>query len=127
MSYSKIAYALPFRARKISLVGSRKIPAVTSPKDYDFLVLCRRRKSKIKKLRRDGYVLEAGQKSCYGHLFLERFVSLRKDDINIILTDSPKFYADFITATKVCIALNLVDRVDRVKVHKAVLYGEVST
>jgi len=107
--------------RKVRRVGSQNIVGVT-PNDSDFLVLCSRRESTLKRLEKLGYLVESGRESSYGAVFLKDFVSLRKNKINIILTSDKKFFLNFLMANKVCVDLQLTSREDRVKVHKTLLY-----
>jgi hypothetical protein len=51
------------------------------------------------------------------------FASLRRDQDNLIVTDSDEFATRFLAATKVCRRLNLLDKSDRIAVFQAVLYG----
>jgi hypothetical protein len=53
------------------------------------------------------------------------FVSLRKDDANLIVTRSPEFYRRFHAATVIATELNILDKPKRVRVFQAVLYGNV--
>lgn len=118
-----LAPNIPFKPRAYALVGSRVIKGVEDPKDYDYIVLCRRRRSKIKKLEKAGFHVEAGRASCYGAEFLKSFVSLRRGVIDIILTQDRSFYRNFIRASDVCVALDLISREDRIRVHKTLMYG----
>lgn len=52
------------------------------------------------------------------------FMSWRGDDeVNLIVTASPKFAARHRVATSLCKRLNLMDKSDRIALFQAVLYG----
>jgi hypothetical protein len=51
------------------------------------------------------------------------FVSIRKGDINLIVTEDKGFYDKFLLATHVCKTLNVMEKVNRVMVFQAILYG----
>jgi hypothetical protein len=54
---------------------------------------------------------------------LGQFVSFRRGDMNIIVTDSPDFYAKFELATHVAAALNIQRKRGRIMLFQAMLYG----
>lgn len=51
------------------------------------------------------------------------FVSLRNETMNFIVTDDEEFYKKFMLATHVCKFLNVQDKLDRICVFQAILYG----
>lgn len=51
------------------------------------------------------------------------FNSWRRGDVNLIVTTDPQFARKHRAANKVCKALNLMAKADRVLVFQAVLYG----
>jgi hypothetical protein len=51
------------------------------------------------------------------------FISIRKNDLNLIVTHKNEFYNKFVAATTVARLLNVKTRSDRVALFKAVLYG----
>jgi len=53
------------------------------------------------------------------------FVSLTKDDANLIVTKSGEFYRRFHAATVIATELNILDKPKRVRVFQAILYGNV--
>lgn len=53
-----------------------------------------------------------------------RFVSWRKGDINLIVTEHEEFFNKHKIAGYVCKRLNLTDKKDRILVYHAILYGE---
>ncbi len=53
------------------------------------------------------------------------FLSLKRDEINLIITKSQKFVDKFLLATSLTKRLNLMDKDDRIAVFRAVLYGEI--
>lgn len=54
----------------------------------------------------------------------DEFESWTKDDLNLILTSDIEFYNRFVSATTVCAHLNVLDKEDRKKVFRSVLYTE---
>lgn len=52
--------------------------------------------------------------------------SFRKDDINLIVTNSNEFYSKFRLAAAVCRRLNLASKQDRIIIHRAIMNGEES-
>ena len=52
------------------------------------------------------------------------FQSLRKGEINLIVTSCPIFFGKFRLATKVAKQLNLLKKQDRVALFQAILYGK---
>lgn len=55
----------------------------------------------------------------------ENFKSWRKKDVNLIMTTSTDFYERFEFATKLCKKLNLLNKLNRITVFGAVLYGRI--
>ena len=55
------------------------------------------------------------------------FTSLRRsqDNLNLIVTDSPRFVKRFMAATSVAKRLNLMAKYDRIALFQAVLYGNI--
>jgi hypothetical protein len=51
------------------------------------------------------------------------FMSCRKAEDNLILTDSPGFFKKFMAASSVAKRLNLLDKADRIALFQAVLYA----
>ena len=51
------------------------------------------------------------------------FTSYRRGEINLIVTESPVFFQRFLAATHVAKRLNLLNKDDRIALHRAVLYG----
>lgn len=49
------------------------------------------------------------------------FRSLKKDNINYIITDNPTFYEQFCKATAIAKDLNLLDKKDRVRLFRIVM------
>lgn len=50
------------------------------------------------------------------------FTSYRLGELNVIATDKPKFYDDFLLATRLAKRFNLLDKKDRVALFQAILY-----
>jgi hypothetical protein len=53
----------------------------------------------------------------------QKFWSLRRGILNLIVTDCPVFANNFIAATSVAKRLNLINKDDRIALFQAVLYG----
>jgi len=51
------------------------------------------------------------------------FVSVKRDELNLLLTDRDEFYDLFIAASSVAKRLNVMDKMDRIALFQAVLYG----
>lgn len=56
----------------------------------------------------------------------QKFWSLRRGILNLIVTDCPKFAKQFVAATSVAKRLNLINKDDRIALFQAVLYGNES-
>jgi hypothetical protein len=52
------------------------------------------------------------------------FYSLRKGEINLIITSRKEFFDKFLLATHVCKTLNVMSKQHRITVFQAVLYGK---
>jgi len=53
----------------------------------------------------------------------DRFSSYVKKEVNLIVTEDPKFFDKFMAATSVAKRLNLLSKEDRIALFQAVLYG----
>lgn len=53
-----------------------------------------------------------------------QFVSVKRDELNLIITDSVEFYQKFLAASSVAKRLNLLEKKDRIALFQAVLYGQ---
>ena len=108
-------------------VGSR-VTCNPAPQDTDadFLVLLNKNSSFFfQKLEEEGYV-QAGsiiQDALNRLPHEERFYSFSNKPINIIATQSTKFFYRFMAATHVAKQLNLLNKEDRIMLFQAVLYG----
>jgi hypothetical protein len=51
------------------------------------------------------------------------FVSWRKDDVNLIVTDDMEFYGKFMLASNLAKRFNLLDKADRIALFQGVMYG----
>ena len=54
---------------------------------------------------------------------VQKFWSLRRGILNLIVTDCPEFAKKFLAATSVAKRLNLKNKADRIALFQAVLYG----
>lgn len=53
------------------------------------------------------------------------FTSLKKENINLIITDQEKFYELFLTATQLAKKLNLLDKQQRITLFQYILYNKL--
>lgn len=51
------------------------------------------------------------------------FISYKKDNINLIVTENTALYTNFVLATEQAKQLNLLDKQDRIDLFQKVLYG----
>jgi hypothetical protein len=114
-----------FILKKFELVGSRVTcdPAPTDT-DYDILALVENIDQAIGVLgdtwETQGYMIDPSLRT------ENRFLSTKKDGINLIITQSEIFYERFILATGVAKLFNLLDKKDRVKLFQFILYGNIN-
>lgn len=59
----------------------------------------------------------------YNNTEMPNFVSVRKDDVNLIVTGKKHFYNRFVAATSLARRFNLLNKEDRIALFQAVLYG----
>jgi hypothetical protein len=123
--YAKVKGELPMnpfldKVVKMEYVGSRVTcsPAPTDT-DEDVLLLTDDLSTLI------GDCIEVGftQDGAVGRAYPKEFVSLRNGTMNFIVTDNEEFYKKFMLATHVCKSLNVMNKVDRICVFQAILYG----
>jgi hypothetical protein len=114
-----------FILKRFELVGSRITcdPAPTDT-DYDILVLVENLDQSIKVLGDEweiqGYMIDPSLRH------ENRFLSTKKDGINLIITQSEVFYERFMLATGVAKLFNLLDKKDRVRLFQFILYGNIN-
>lgn len=99
-----------------SMTGSRAIcrPAPTTT-DEDWVVFGHN-PATLEQLAEAGWVCESRDDPRYGNNFL----SYRKDDLNIIICLSKKYYEKYAEATKLAKLMNLMQREQRVILFKYV-------
>jgi hypothetical protein len=117
----------PFEGNVIEMeyVGSRVTcnPAPTDT-DEDILILTDNLVTLQKACWKDGfdgselYVTEGLEGTYKGD-----FYSMRKGDINLIITEDKDFYERFTLASYVCKQLNVLEKKDRITVFQALLYN----
>jgi hypothetical protein len=107
-------------ASEHTLVGSTFI--LGEGKDVDWLFLVPDMREAAAFLLRKGWLNESGEPYPDEE---DGFLSLRAGNVNVLLTQNVSFYEDFETAAHVCKLLKVADRNTRVKVHRAILYGEL--
>jgi len=54
------------------------------------------------------------------------FMTLRRGDVNIVLTEDREFFGRFVAATEIAKRLNLRHKPDRLALFQAVLYGNTA-
>lgn len=101
-------------------------PPVTNT-DLDFLVLANDWQPFLSQALRDGWELSAYWES---HDLLNAmetggFVSLRKGNMNILLTACEDFKKKFLVATSLAKRFNLLNKKDRIALFQGVLYGNL--
>lgn len=103
--------------------GSRVIcsPPPTDT-DEDYVCFHPHYENAIEKLHSMGFISE-GSPEFYTGNDNGRFRSLRRNDLNLILTDQSEFYKLFCSATELARRFNLTDKTDRIALFQAVLYG----
>jgi len=111
---------------EVQMTGSRVIcpQSVHAASDHDFLV-------RVENLNAAYQDLVA--KDFHGGASMDdndaikpgvKFVSLKRNDLNLIVTDDAKFFADFMLATRVATQLGLTYRGHRIALFQAILYGK---
>ena len=107
------------------LTGSRAIcpRCVAGDSDHDYLV-------KVDDLTTAVSILEAKDFSSAGASLNDdgaikpnvKFVSLRRGNLNLIITSDAEFFSDFMLATRVATTLGLTYRPQRITLFQAILY-----
>lgn len=109
-------------------VGSRVTcdpPPMDTDEDHLILIESEDLAAALDALADDGYVAHT-PRGRYYHESSGRpseFVSVRKGEINLLITSKDKFFRRFIAATSIAKRFNLMDKEDRVALFQAVLYG----
>lgn len=112
------------------------------PKDLDFLVLVKDGPPALPAQSIDGYGFDddqagtgfsgharwlfgTGWDTCSGEYDDQddKWGAIRKDNVNLIVTVDPDWYARAKLANEVCVALKLQDKADRIVVYRVVLDG----
>lgn len=97
----------------MSPVGSRYILSMEEGADTDVLVLVKDLGDASEMAVKAGYTPDASYT-----LGTSKFQSLRKDDVNLILTQNSHFYDRFVMATDICKLLKVANKDDRVVIHE---------
>lgn len=103
-------------------VGSRVTcspPPMDTDEDHLILIAGEDLQYALDALDAEGYVPGGS----YLHPSEGAFVSLRKGELNLLITSKDTFYRRFVAATTVARRLNLMDKEDRIALFQAVLYG----
>lgn len=108
---------------EMEYVGSRVTcnPAPTNT-DEDILLLVDDQEEVIVRCTNQGYVGGETYFDSGAITKLPDFYSLRKGDVNLIVTSNKLFYDKFLLATSVCKKLNLLKKNDRITVFQVILY-----
>lgn len=99
------------------LVGSSYI--LGSGEDIDCLLLVSNLQSATESAQLCGYEKEGGES-----YDTSTFYSLRKGDLNILLTEDLSFYSGFKASADVCRFLKVANKPDRIAVHRRLMDGE---
>lgn len=92
------------------LVGSTFI--LGKGADVDVLLLVSSTLNALHKVQNAGYAPD-----CTTHYAGADFHSLRKGDVNLILTESGSYFRGFVKAAKVCKLLKVADKPMRIAIH----------
>ena len=111
------------RVLKVEKVGSR-VTCDPAPMDTDedILILTNQIYGLLSDCKDDGFDV--------GEIYLSddtpgsMFYCLRKEYINLIVTESEIFFDKFMLATHVCKTLNVLKKENRIVVFQAILYGK---
>lgn len=94
--------------------------------DFDFLCLSSNREGFLAYAAAEGFQEDIPSEAGSSYLGSNSpFVSMRRGNINLIVTDSPPFAEKFMLATRLARRLNLLRKEDRVALFQAILYGRV--
>lgn len=110
------------------LTGSRFIcDSVPDESDWDYVLQVPNLNSEVAGLigylaERD-FVIESGEHYQVG---ASTFISMRKDNINFLISKDKEWCKKHRIATRLCKKLKLNGKADRVAVFQALLYGKVS-
>ena len=108
------------------MTGSRAIciPAPTDT-DEDWVVLVTHLWNNpiLASLYKDGWK-DDGSRPKHPKGYGEQFISYKKDELNLIVTDSFDFFQRFKRATALAKLLNLVEKKDRILLFDEILYGD---
>ena len=108
---------------KVSLVGSRSIPNAANEKsDYDYLVLAFSTKRATIDLKKLGFKQTSKNNSSYRYNRKLLTTFRNKDNINIILTGSNRFYKRFMQANYLATLLEVTNKEKRIELFQYILY-----
>lgn len=109
-----------------SKTGSRIIcPSLAKESDFDWIILVNDIRPVLDSMFQEDWVLEGDEDQAVPKAY--GFCSLRRDNVNLIITSSQEFYDAFELATKVAKELELNTREKRVCLFQAILYKEFKT
>lgn len=75
----------------------------------------------------DESLLETGWEPCVGEgyeILGGDFTAWRKGNKNYIVTTDPEYYKKYVRATKICKAMNLLNKQDRIWMFEVVMHGK---
>jgi hypothetical protein len=109
--------------KKDFITGSALVSGV-APKDYDFVRYCDNLDSGISSIQSDGFLIESESSYNNEDGTKSRFVSARRDNINIIITDDVELFYRFKAFSGVLSCLQISNKGLRIELAKACLYWE---
>jgi len=111
----------------MDIVGSSIIPGCLTAKDEDILMLVNDKEGPRVSNLLEGMGFTRESEEYDDTDFISYRLSTPGDalDKNVIVVYYATFYDNFVLASKLCRDLKLYRREDRVKVHKAILYGDL--
>jgi hypothetical protein len=116
-------------AIKYSRVGSRAtcVPVPDYPfSDTDILIYCKNTEKAVEICKSLGYFKSREGYEDFMRRFEKTFASMIKDNVNLLFTEDEGLFEKFVLATSVIKKLNLPNKMDRINVTKAILWGEAS-
>lgn len=98
---------------KMSPFGSRVVGCAKEDSDYDYLVLVRNRP------HTDDPMVVGFEPDSGDPLYGQFFSSWRKDNVNLVFTDSEGFFNATLEAVDFCTKYKVFDKADRCRLHEA--------
>ena len=96
-------------------------PPVTDT-DIDVIVLVQSMEKEVAMLQSMGWMLKSDKSRKYKKAYPDsRFTPLWLGQFNLLVTDCAEHYHDFVTATKICKAMNVKDKQHRITIFEAIV------